>query len=122
MALTCHAVDSLARRLQSRFVVIGLLLGGGAKARASWQGRPGLHCNDKLPHRTAFALTNRVRVITSDPVKTELIQMRVEADDKELFREAAERAGMTLSEWMADRCRWAARRELGNTPTKDPNP
>jgi predicted HicB family RNase H-like nuclease len=40
----------------------------------------------------------------------ELFQMRVTADDKNAWRSAAERAGMSLSAWIRDRLNRAAKR------------
>lgn len=96
-------------------VVLGLGSRSAGRSSGTWD------CNDKAASRRPFVLTSWYFVITSTAVKTELIQMRIAPGDKELFRKAAERAGMSLSEWLADRARWAARRELGTTPTKDCN-
>lgn len=41
----------------------------------------------------------------------ETLQIRLTADDKERFYEAAKRADMSVSEWMRDRLTKAANRE-----------
>lgn len=47
-----------------------------------------------------------------DLVKTEYIEMRVEQSEKQTFRDAADAAGMSMSTWIRDRLRRAARKEL----------
>jgi len=44
--------------------------------------------------------------------KTETIDLRVSPKEKEAFRMAAELAGISLSAWMRERLRRAARRDL----------
>lgn len=46
------------------------------------------------------------------PMKTDLMQLRLQADEKEAFQEAADLAGLPLSAWVRERLRWAATREL----------
>ena len=40
--------------------------------------------------------------------------MRAEPSEKERYEQAAERAGLALTEWMAERLNRAAKRELGS--------
>jgi uncharacterized protein (DUF1778 family) len=44
--------------------------------------------------------------------KTELIQLRLQPEEKQAFQEAADLAGASLSAWMRERLRRAARIEL----------
>lgn len=45
-------------------------------------------------------------------MKTELMQLRLQPDEKLAFQEAADLAGIPLSAWVRERLRWAATREL----------
>jgi antitoxin component of RelBE/YafQ-DinJ toxin-antitoxin module len=45
-------------------------------------------------------------------MKSELLQLRLGAEEKRAFQEAAELAGLPLSAWVRLRLRWAATREL----------
>ena len=45
-------------------------------------------------------------------MKTMTLQIRLEADEKEAFEEAARLSGLALSAWVRERLRWAAIREL----------
>ena len=47
-----------------------------------------------------------------DAVKTEYIEIRCETGEKQSFRDAADAAGMAMSQWIRDRLRKAARKEL----------
>jgi len=47
-------------------------------------------------------------------MKTESIEIRVQADEKTAFKKAAEIAGIPLSAWIRERLRRAAVRELEN--------
>ncbi len=44
----------------------------------------------------------------------EYIELRVSTDEKQVFRDAAERAGIPLATWMRERLRRVAIRELEN--------
>lgn len=44
--------------------------------------------------------------------KSKWIKIRIAADEKESFQDAADLAGVSLSAWMRERLRSAARREL----------
>jgi uncharacterized protein (DUF1778 family) len=44
--------------------------------------------------------------------KSELSQIRMEPDEKQAFQDAADLAGVTLSAWIRERLRKAARKEL----------
>ena len=46
------------------------------------------------------------------PMKTDLIQIRAQPQEKAAFQEAADLAGIPLSAWIRERLRWAATREL----------
>jgi uncharacterized protein (DUF1778 family) len=48
----------------------------------------------------------------ADERLTERIEVRAEADEKQHLETAAERAGMKLSDWIRDRLKAAASREL----------
>jgi len=48
----------------------------------------------------------------SDKIKGIRLDVRLEASEKEAFREAAELAGLDLSAWIRERLRTAARKEL----------
>lgn len=45
-------------------------------------------------------------------MKTELMQLRVQPDEKKAFQDAANLAGLPLSSWVRERLRRAARIEL----------
>lgn len=45
--------------------------------------------------------------------RSERINMRTEPAEKERYEKAAERAGLSLTDWMKDRLERAAKRELG---------
>jgi uncharacterized protein (DUF1778 family) len=45
-------------------------------------------------------------------MKTESVELRVQADEKEAFKRAAELCGIPLSAWIRERLRRAARLEL----------
>jgi hypothetical protein len=45
-------------------------------------------------------------------MKTMTLQIRLEADEKDAFEEAAHLSGLALSAWVRERLRWAAIREL----------
>jgi hypothetical protein len=45
-------------------------------------------------------------------MKTEFMQLRVQADEKQTFEQAASLAGLPLSAWVRERLRRAARIEL----------
>ena len=47
--------------------------------------------------------------------RTARINMRAEPSEKERYELAAERAGLALTEWMAERLNRAAKRELGGS-------
>ena len=47
-----------------------------------------------------------------DQLKNENILIRVEADEKEAFKNAADLAGISLSSWVRERLRRVAAREL----------
>lgn len=47
-----------------------------------------------------------------DRVKSEYLDMRLEASEKQAFRDAASLAGLDLSAWIRERLRIAARKEL----------
>lgn len=49
---------------------------------------------------------------SSDSVRSEYLDVRLERLEKQAFREAAELAGMPLATWVRDRLRSASRREL----------
>jgi hypothetical protein len=49
----------------------------------------------------------------SDQKKEIRLDIRLQASEKDAFREAAEVAGLDLSAWIRERLRWAAARELG---------
>jgi uncharacterized protein (DUF1778 family) len=48
----------------------------------------------------------------SDKIKGIRLDMRLEATEKQAFRDAAELAGLDLSAWMRERLRAQARKEL----------
>ena len=48
----------------------------------------------------------------SQPRKEELLQVRIQATEKEAFEDAANLAGLALSAWVRERLRQVARREL----------
>ena len=48
----------------------------------------------------------------ADSVKGEYMELRLDVAEKEAFRNAANVAGMSLSGWVRDRLRRAARKEL----------
>lgn len=45
-------------------------------------------------------------------MKTELLQLRLNRDEKQAFQDAADLAGLPLSAWVRERLRKAARTEL----------
>ena len=47
-----------------------------------------------------------------DRIKSEYLDMRLEASEKQAFRDAAELAGLDLSSWVRERLRASARKEL----------
>lgn len=47
-------------------------------------------------------------------MKTDLMQLRLNPEEKETFQQAADLAGIGLSSWVRERLRWAATRELEN--------
>jgi uncharacterized protein (DUF1778 family) len=47
-----------------------------------------------------------------DAMKTEYIELRCEASEKQTFRDAADAAGLPLSGWIRQRLRRDARKEL----------
>ena len=49
---------------------------------------------------------------SSDQTKGEYIELRVSADEKQAFVDAANLSGMALSVWIRERLRKAARKEL----------
>jgi uncharacterized protein (DUF1778 family) len=49
----------------------------------------------------------------ADERLTERIEVRAESDEKQHLESAAERAGMKLSDWIRDRLKTAATKELG---------
>lgn len=49
----------------------------------------------------------------ADRSKVELLQVRLESNEKQGFTEAAELSGIALSAWVRERLRLAARDELG---------
>ena len=61
-------------------------------------------------------------------MKTEVIRCRLGSDEREAFQAAADLAGLSISAWMRERLRRAARRELEEggrqiaflQPRKDP--
>lgn len=53
-------------------------------------------------------------------MKAESILVRASADEKAAFRQAAELAGITLSAWMRERLRRAARSELTDSGRRVP--
>ncbi len=53
-------------------------------------------------------------------MKTVLIQLRLNPDEKESFQEAADLAGIPLSVWVRERLRRAARIELVDAGMKVP--
>jgi hypothetical protein len=53
-------------------------------------------------------------------MKTELLQLRLDAIEKESFQKAAELAGVALSGWVRERLRKAARLELQDAGEKVP--
>lgn len=50
----------------------------------------------------------------ADRLRTQNMLVRLEIDEKEAFREAAELAGVPLSTWVRERLRQVAVRELEN--------
>jgi hypothetical protein len=53
-------------------------------------------------------------------MKTNLLQLRLLAAEKEAFRKAADLAGVALSAWVRERLRSAARRELSEAGQQVP--
>lgn len=53
-------------------------------------------------------------------MKTDLMQLRLHANEKKSFQEAADLAGIPLSAWVRERLRWAATRELENAGRQIP--
>jgi uncharacterized protein (DUF1778 family) len=53
-------------------------------------------------------------------MKTESIELRVQFDEKDAFKEAAQLAGIPLSAWIRERLRRAARIELEEAGLKVP--
>ncbi len=51
--------------------------------------------------------------MNTKPPKTDRIELRIGADEKELFQRAADNDGRPLSNWIRDRLLRAARQELG---------
>jgi uncharacterized protein (DUF1778 family) len=49
-----------------------------------------------------------------DVPRTARINLRAEPAEKERYERAAERAGLSLTDWMKERLERAARRELGD--------
>ena len=52
--------------------------------------------------------------------KTERLLFRVGRLERELFTRAAERSGLSLSEWMRERLLVMAEREVGGIPVASP--
>ena len=52
--------------------------------------------------------------------KEQLLQIRVQADEKQSFEEAADLAGIAMSAWVRERLRNCARRELIDAGRKVP--
>ncbi len=52
--------------------------------------------------------------------KTETVLIRLAPEEKEGFQKAAEIAGLSLSTWVRERLRWAARSELEQAGEKIP--
>jgi uncharacterized protein (DUF1778 family) len=50
--------------------------------------------------------------MNTKPPKTDRIELRIGADEKELFQRAADNDGRPLSNWIRDRLLRAARQEL----------
>jgi uncharacterized protein (DUF1778 family) len=48
------------------------------------------------------------------------MQLRLQAEEKQAFQQAADLAGITLSAWVRERLRWAAIRELENADHQIP--
>ncbi len=53
-------------------------------------------------------------------MKTELLQLRLNSDEKASFQKAADLAGVALSGWVRERLRKAARLELQDAGQKVP--
>jgi len=53
-------------------------------------------------------------------LKNESIEVRVQMDEKEAFRRAADLAGLPLSAWIRERLRTAARAELDTARVQIP--
>jgi uncharacterized protein (DUF1778 family) len=53
-------------------------------------------------------------------MKSDLLQLRLKASEKEAFQLAADLAGVALSAWVRERLRGAARRELVEAGTQVP--
>jgi uncharacterized protein (DUF1778 family) len=49
---------------------------------------------------------------TANAIKQEYMELRLDAAEKEAFRDAAQAAGMSLSAWVRQRLRRAAQKEL----------
>lgn len=52
--------------------------------------------------------------------KSEIIRIRIASDEKSAFQNAADLSGISLSAWMRERLRRAARRELQDANRKVP--
>ena len=48
-----------------------------------------------------------------DGNRTDRVELRLEPVEKEAFQQAADNAGLPLSAWIRERCRLAAKAELG---------
>ena len=51
----------------------------------------------------------------ADQLRSESLLVRLEAGEKETFRSAADKAGVSLSDWVRERLKRIATRELGKT-------
>ena len=51
----------------------------------------------------------------ADELRSESLLVRLEANERQVFQEAARCAGISLSEWVRQRLRRSAARELGRT-------
>jgi predicted HicB family RNase H-like nuclease len=63
--------------------------------------------------------------VAPEKAKAGVLQVRVEASEKQAFQEAAQLAGIALSAWVRERLRLAAREELeeaGRSAAFLPNP
>jgi predicted HicB family RNase H-like nuclease len=49
----------------------------------------------------------------ADQLRSESLLVRLETNEKEIFRDAAEKAGVSLSDWVRERLKRIAVRELG---------